>query len=191
IQEPAGRSSGCKMRISKSTKDCVGVVDRAEVRPVEEVESFSGQLQPVPLAQSERFSQSCVHVEEIRTLTGIVAVSKRTVIGGVPVAVDVPSRQHVIWMSAVVTDDGRQLEAGKESTLRGTLHHAGHHHFMPLVKVGEAAFSRSKVGLIEWRKVAIEVSCVTDGLAVGVAGHQGHVAAEALLHLEDAAMING
>src|SRR5215472_8398069 len=142
--------AGCKslaVGVNEAIDNRILIVDGRKIGPVKEVEGLGRDQQAVPLIDPEFLGQPHVQRKEVRSLAGIVAKTQRPVVGGVAVVVDIGSpRQYVERMPAVVFDDGRQLESREERILPWTVHHAGDHHFVALVKVGKAAFP-SQIGL--------------------------------------------
>src|ERR1700722_2429919 len=93
-------------------------------------------------------------------------------------------------MSAVVTEDRSQLESGQNALFPGAVDHAGDHHFVPLIKLGETAVYVD-VGWILRAIVAIEIRRRVKGFTVGVIPKEREVIAEAFLDLQDAALVQG
>src|ERR1700686_5457139 len=91
-------------------------------------------------------------------------------------------------MSAVVTEDRSQLESGQNTLFPGAVDHAGDHHFVPLIKLGETAVNVD-VGWILRPIVTIEICRRVKGFTVGVIPKEREVIAEAFFELQDASLV--
>src|SRR6202035_3804787 len=91
-------------------------------------------------------------------------------------------------MSAVVTEDRSQLESGQNTLFPGAVDHAGDHHFVPLIKLGETAVYVD-VGWILRPIVTIEICRRVKGFTVGVIPKEREVITEALLDFYNAALV--
>src|SRR5947209_6322506 len=112
------------------------------------------------------------------------------------VAIDVRPGKDIERVSAVVTDDGRELEAPEDPlasveivALPRSIQHGGQHNFVALVEVRETTLP-GEVGRIHRTKVAVEVGGGVIGAADGVVGHQADAVTEALLELENSTLVN-
>src|SRR5260370_8065278 len=101
--------------------------------------------------------------------------------GGRAAFMHVRSRQQIKRVPAVVTDNGRELETGKDCILPGAVQNAGKHYFVPLVEVRKRAF-RSQVGLVLRREIAVEVAGGVECLAERLIPEERQCVAQALLN---------
>src|ERR1700722_15868575 len=93
-------------------------------------------------------------------------------------------------MSAVVTEDRSQLESRQNTLFPGAVDHAGYHHFVPLIKLGDTAVYVD-VGRILRSIVTIEICRRVKSFTVGVISEEREVIAEAFFDLHDAALVEG
>src|ERR1700730_6530314 len=93
-------------------------------------------------------------------------------------------------MSAVVTEDRSQLESGQNTLFPGAVDHAGNHHFVPLIKLGETGVNVD-VGWILRPIVTIEICRCVKGFTVGLLPKEREEIAEAFFNLQDAALVEG
>src|SRR5260370_6801805 len=108
--------------------------------------------------------------------------------GGRAAFMHVRSRQQIKRVPAVVTDNGRELETGKDCILPGASQNAGKHYFVPLVEVRKRAY-RSQVGLVLRREIAVEVAGGVECLAERVIPEEREVVAEALVDFQDGPVV--
>src|SRR4029077_15309627 len=93
-------------------------------------------------------------------------------------------------MAAVITEDWRQFESLQYAIIPGALEYTGCNELVSFVEIGESAFC-GEIGFVLRSVVTIEVGGGVPSLAVGVIGHGHKVTAEALLHFEGDALIEG
>src|SRR5437016_125322 len=99
-------------------------------------------------------------------------------------------------MAAVVADDGGQLEAAEYAVtpitilaaFPGAVKNGSDHNLVPLIEGGKSALGR-QIRLVRRAKVTVEVGGCIKSLAERVVTHEGEVIAEALLDLQNAALI--
>ncbi len=143
------------------------VVYASEVRSVGEVESLRRDLHIHPLAHFVLPGQAGVEVVIIRAEPGVARRPDGPFIRRVIVAVDFSSGEQIERMSAVVTENWRQLEPRQYGLFPGTIEYARDHHLVPLIKFGETAVEVD-IRRILRPVVAIEIRRCVEGFTVGV-----------------------
>src|SRR5262245_60202111 len=164
------------------------VVDTGEVRAVENIESFGYQLHNSFFRQLELTAQPQVESDVVRADTRVAASSRRTIISGMAIVVDVGPGQQIERMRAVVANDGSQSKARKSNIRPRAFQNGGQYDFVTLVECRTPALA-GKVCLVHRRKVAIEIGYFVDGVAIGVAADEAEVAAELLSDFQNRAMV--
>src|SRR5438270_4239412 len=131
------------------------------------------------LRHLETAGNSHIEGSEVRALSGIAGSPDRPVIGGVAIAIHVRTGKQVEGMSAVVTEDGRELEVGENRAAETAgIGYNRHYNFVALIEVRKRAFAR-QIGVVLGAEVAVEIGGGVKGLAESVVGHHRVVGAEA------------
>src|SRR5215468_6846552 len=99
---------------------------------VEDVESLGHQLRSGLFRQLELTAQAHVKSNVIWAYTRVATSSRRTIIGGMAVVVDVGPGQQIERMRAVVTNKGSELKTRKNAIPPGAFEDGCKHDFVTL-----------------------------------------------------------
>jgi len=97
------------------------IVHRPEIQPIENIESFSHQLNFHGLAQANRAHNAQVHSPEIRTATGVATRERWPIRRGMEVLIQIGSHQKIKRPCAVGSEYRRRRESAR--TLNGSVGH--------------------------------------------------------------------
>ncbi len=141
------------------------IVHAGKVCPVGQIEGFSQDLQVCSFADFEAARKTQVKVNVIGTQTGITRCANWTIIGGMVISVYIRASQQVKRMTAVVAENGSNLETRENApTLMTSVYNGCKDDFVPLIEVGKSAL-KSQVRVVLGTKVTVEVRSGIKGLA--------------------------